>query len=73
MAQFRAIIQGNRGGVSRLGSKKSGLSVVANGWHLGIKVNASYDKETGKDRFVVYKTDGSTSGSLMERLAEVEG
>ena len=68
MAHFRVIAQGNRGSVSRLGSKKSGLSVQANGWDLGVEVSARFNKETGKDEFVIYKTGGSNGRFSSEKV-----
>jgi len=38
MARYCGTVRGNRGGVSRLGSKDSGLRVTANGWNLGGEV-----------------------------------
>lgn len=57
MAQFRAVIQGQRGQASRLGSKKSGASAVVNGWRVGVRVNAYH--EAGRDVIEVYATGGS--------------
>lgn len=60
MAQFRATIQGQRGEVSRLGSRKSGITARINGWHSGIRVEAF--ERNGLDCFDVYQTGGSTGG-----------
>ena len=57
MAHFRATIQGQRGLVSRLGSKKSGIHATVNGWDEGIEVRARH--QDGKDCFVVWLTGGS--------------
>lgn len=62
MAQFRGTIQGCRGAASRLGGKKSGLQVSANGWNIGIDVELYYDHETNKDIAVVSLTGGSNHG-----------
>lgn len=59
MAQFRAVIRGQRGSASRLGSEKSGIYAQVNGWGLGVEVRGYHDKETGKDIFRVYRTEGS--------------
>lgn len=67
MAQFRGVVQGQRGEVSRLGGKSSGLTVKANGWDCGIEVRASYDTESGEDRFTVWVTGGSNKS-----VSEVE-
>jgi hypothetical protein len=64
MAQFRGTIRGQRGEASRLGSKSSGLCVTCNGWNGGITVYVDYDKNTGKDRFQVFRTGGSRNKSF---------
>jgi hypothetical protein len=51
--------------VSRLGAKSTGMTVTCNGWHTGIRVEASYDKKTGQDVFTVSITGGSTGGALL--------
>ena len=58
MAQFRAVIKGQRGEASRLGSKSSGLNVKANGWTSGIQVIATYRDGIG-DCFEIWETGGS--------------
>ena len=58
MAQFKAEIQGNRGSVSRLGHKTTGISSHTCGWESGIKVEGHYDEDLG-DIFMVYQTSGS--------------
>ena len=71
MAQFRATIQGQRGVASRLGSKKSGLEVTANGWGVGVRVSVRHSEETGQDIFCVYKTQGSGYNAGQEvKIAE---
>ena len=58
MAQFKAEIKGNRGSVSRLGHKTTGISRHTCGWESGIKVEGHYDEELG-DIFLVWQTSGS--------------
>ena len=58
MAQFKAEIKGNRGSVSRLGHKTTGISGHICGWESGIKVEGHYDEDLG-DIFLVYQTSGS--------------
>jgi hypothetical protein len=58
MAQFKAEIQGNRGSVSRLGHKTTGIQGHVCGWDTGIKIEGHYDEELG-DIFLVYQTAGS--------------
>ena len=57
MAQFRANILGQRGGASRLGSAKSGILAIVNGWHGGVTVEAKH--VDGRDIFEIYATGGS--------------
>lgn len=59
MAQFRGTIEGQRGPASRLGSKKSGLSVTANGWSIGATVRLVHNDERGEDEIDVCLTSGS--------------
>lgn len=70
MAQFRGTIQGQRGEVSRLGGKNSGMVAVVNGWHLGVRVYAYH--ANGIDRIVVWRTGGSYNPVLDEVLAVIE-
>ena len=58
MAQFKAEIKGNRGSVSRLGHKTTGISSHTCGWNSGIKVEGHFDEELG-DIFLVWQTSGS--------------
>ena len=58
MAQFKAEIKGNRGSVSRLGHKTTGISSHTCGWKSGIKVEGHFDEELG-DIFLVWQTSGS--------------
>ena len=70
MAQFRAIIKGQRGAASRLGSKKSGILARIDGWNNGIAVSAEHIN--GKDVFSGYRTGGSNDSRFLKKLAEVE-
>lgn len=63
MAQFRAIIRGQRGEASRLGSKKGGIIATVNGWNNGVTVVGTHDEKTGEDRFVVSVNGGSNGAS----------
>ena len=58
MAQFKAEIKGNRGSVSRLGHKTTGISSHTCGWNSGIKVEGHFDDDLG-DIFLVWQTSGS--------------
>lgn len=68
MAHFRGTVQGSRGEASRLGSKSSGMSVVLNGWAVGVHVEATH--EDGKDVIRVFKTKGSYTYDK-ELIAEI--
>ena len=70
MAQFKAEIKGNRGSVSRLGHKTTGISSHTCGWESGIRVEGHYDEDLG-DIFLVYQTSGSrfkTANKLLGKL-----
>ena len=58
MAQFRGVLQGNRGEASRLGHKETGLVAMVNGWSGGVRVSAQHIN--GEDTFDVYATGGSS-------------
>ena len=49
MAQFRAIIQGQRGEASRLGSKSTGLRAVVQSWGGEVAVKMYHDVSTDLD------------------------
>lgn len=70
MAQFMAEIQGNRGYVSRLGSRESGIWAHVHGWNVGVRVIGIVD-ETGEDVFMVYATSGSNGGKNDVLVAKV--
>lgn len=72
MAQFRGTLKGNRGQASRLGSKQSGLSVTANGWNDGVRIEVQHID--GQDHFFVWRTGGSNGGGgkLVARWIEGE-
>mgnify|MGYP003140584870 CR=1 FL=1 len=70
MAQFKAEIKGNRGSVSRLGHKTTGISSHTCGWESGIRVEGHHDEDLG-DIFMIYKTSGSgfkTANVLVGKL-----
>lgn len=73
MAQYMAVIQGNRGEASRLGSKDSGIHARAQGWHVGVRVWGSLREREGQkeDVFDVWATSGSTGGASDQYIAEV--
>ena len=74
MAQYKADIQGNRGCVSRLGHKTSGIECWVRGWQSGVEVRARWNETTQKDEFHVYATGGSgTSYTRKIGLVNSEG
>ena len=76
MAQFRGWMQGQRGGTSRLGSKRSGLQATVDGWDAGIEVRAVWDEILGVDVFYVYATGGSNGRGglkLIFSLRDIQG
>lgn len=70
MAHFRATIKGNRGLVSRLGTK-AGLVATINGWNIGVNVVASHDPLTGRDHIHIYQSGGSNSPHNKTLLATI--
>ena len=73
MAQFLASIRGQRGEVTRLGSKVSGVTARINGWNSGVTVRAAH--VDGKDVFHVYRTGGSNGAevrSISQQLKTAE-
>lgn len=70
MAQFRAVIRGQRGEASRLGNKKSGLTAVVNGWDSGVRVEAWHVDNA--DAFHVYATKGSNNNGPTVYLGYVD-
>lgn len=53
MSHFYGTLQGDRDQVTRRGHKSSGLVVQAAGWTGAIRVELSFDHETGRDRYRV--------------------
>jgi hypothetical protein len=49
MAQFYAILKGQRGEASRLGSKKSGIDATVASWSGSVEVRLWHDEKTGRD------------------------
>ena len=72
MAQFKAEIKGNRGSVSRLGPKTTGITSHTCGWESGIKVEGHYDEDFG-DIFLVWQTSGSGFKSKSVLLGKLVG
>lgn len=69
MARFRAVIRGQRGEASRLGSKLSGIKVDIDGWDSGVSVYARV--QDGSDVFSIYATGGSNAAQLDKFIGSV--
>lgn len=59
MARYKADIQGNRGGASRLGSANSGIWGHVRGWRLGARVEIDPGVDPDRDEVTIYVTGGS--------------
>ena len=71
MSQFYASVTGSRGStVTKTGDKQTGIFAHIRGWNIGIKVNCSHDKKTGKDIITVYKSSGSTDAKRDKFVGE---
>lgn len=71
MAHFRTEIKGNRGWVTRTGTKNSGMVAHVHGWDFGIKVELRYDSHRGQDFAHVYRTGGTNAREEDKFLFEV--
>lgn len=60
MAQYIGYVQGNRGQVSRTGSKNSGVKASAQGWDIGARVVVFWNEEKECDEVTVLLTCGSS-------------
>ena len=70
MAHFYGGVHGHRGEATRLGTKRSGLSVFCNGWRIGVKASL-YADESGSsdlDTITVDLTCGSGHSGESVRL-----
>lgn len=67
MAHFYGTVQGSREVASRLGTKKSGVRVKAQGWDIGGLVIDHQSQENGKDTIAFYLTGGghNSFGSIL--------
>lgn len=60
MARFFGTLQGQRGGVTRLGGPSSGMTAEARGWDVGGRLVARADGDA--DVIEVHMTGGSNGG-----------
>lgn len=80
MAHFYVTAEGARGGCSRTGTRRSGVTAHARGWTIGASVDVRH--ENGRDVVRVFLTSGSTAGGaerqqiaavLVNERGELEG
>ena len=62
MAHFLASVKGSRGEASRLGTKQSGLDVVAASWSGSVRVRLWFDESSGVDHCSVFLSPWHGSG-----------
>jgi hypothetical protein len=62
MSHFYGICQGNRGEVTRCGSKNSGFDTVAASWEGSVRTRLWYDEEKKEDYCRVYLSPWHGSG-----------
>lgn len=63
MAHFLGEVTGTRGKASRLGTKKSGITVKAMGWGGMIQVDLIHNELTGRDLFTIWQHKHPTGGA----------
>lgn len=78
MAHFRAVIRGNRGEASRLGTKSSGLTAKLQTWGYDLRLDVSHcseemakrDRTLGVGDWVLIELveHGATHGKLIARV-----
>ena len=71
MSHFYGNLKGGRGGVSRGGTKNSGIDCHVRGWNLGVKVYGYVD-DKGNDCFKVYRTSGSNDHKSSRLITTVK-
>ena len=68
MSHFYGTLEGNRGEVTRCGSKASGITSYAAGWRGAIRVDV-FERD-GEDRFQVTLVPWQNSGGIHQVIAE---
>ena len=63
MAHFCGTVQGDRGEVSRTGTKNSGVNATTNGWDIGVTSCARHNDTVGADNVAVRVTGGRNDPS----------
>ena len=71
MARFYALIKGNRGAATRMGTPASGITGHIRGWNVGVRVEMGVD-EDGQDVVRVYATGGSHDPGSTQLVAKVK-
>ncbi len=71
MSHFYGEMKGNRGSVSRCGTKNSGMTCHIRGWDVGVRVTILYNDEEEVDQIAVYKTGGSNNPMNTKLIASV--
>ena len=61
MSHFYGTLCGSRGQVTRQGTKKSGLNVIATSWAGSISTSLYVDKQ-GRDCFIIYQEPWHSKG-----------
>ena len=69
MSHFYASIQGNRGEVTRQGSKESGIEGHVRGWTVGAHISCNHENE--EDVVRVYATHGSSEGGTTKFMGKI--
>lgn len=72
MAHFYGTLQGQRGGATRLGGRKSGIETYAAGWGGAIRVTVFEDEDSKTDCFEVSLVPWQSSGGSGQVLAKGE-
>ena len=69
MAKYRGELKGNRGGVTRLGTERSGITGHVYSWTFGIRATIHPDPEDrNKDLAVIEITRGGGMGGTVKVL-----
>lgn len=69
MSHFYGQVQGDRGAVSRRGTKNSGITAHVCGWDVGCRVTVSWDARHQCDVVEVHRTGGTNSSANRGQIA----
>lgn len=70
MSQYYGSMQGDRGEVTRRGTKNSGLRGHIRGWYLGANVEMHWNEEEQRDELYIYITGGSNHPSSYDMVSK---